>query len=105
MRKPSRYLSLFVLLLMSYYYIVPLASQNDSALVVDVGMIIDAEHIVGKMSQMCMSMSLEDFYATHTNHTTRIVLHTRDSKSDVVEAASAGTLCLSIIFQNSLDDC
>ncbi|PSS07257.1 Glutamate receptor 2.8 like [Actinidia chinensis var. chinensis] len=88
MLKPSRYLALVVVLLMSYY-IVPLAGQNDSALVVDVGVIVDADSISGKISQTCMMMALEDFYAAHTNHTTRIVLHNRDSKSDVVEAASA----------------
>ncbi|XP_057504685.1 glutamate receptor 2.9-like [Actinidia eriantha] len=88
MKKPSRYLSLLVLFLMSYYN-VPVAGQNGSALVVDVGVILDAEPIVGKISGTCMSMALEDFYATHTSHTRRIVFHTRDSKSDVVEAASA----------------
>ncbi|PSS07255.1 Glutamate receptor 2.8 like [Actinidia chinensis var. chinensis] len=83
----KRYLSLLVLLLISNYS-VPADGQNDSALVVDVGVILDAD-IVGKMSQTCMFMALEDFYPTHKSHTTRIVLHTRDSKSDVVEAASA----------------
>ncbi|KAL7162846.1 hypothetical protein ACSBR2_043176 [Camellia fascicularis] len=66
-----------------------MASQNDSAIKVDVGLILDTETTVGKMSQTCMSMALEDFYETH-NYTTRIVLHTRNSKGDVVEAASAG---------------
>ncbi|XP_057503942.1 glutamate receptor 2.9-like [Actinidia eriantha] len=88
MLKPSRYLDLLVLLLMSYYN-VPLASQNDRALVVDVGVIVDADGIGGNIIQTCMMMALEDFYAAHTSHTTRIVLHTRDAKSDVVEAASA----------------
>ncbi|GFZ04379.1 glutamate receptor 2.8 [Actinidia rufa] len=77
MLKPSRYLALVVVLLMSYY-IVALAGQNDSALVVDVGVIVDADSISGKISQTCMMMALEDFYAAHTNHTTRIVLHNRE---------------------------
>ena len=97
MLKPSRYLALVVVLLMSYY-IVPLAGQNDSALVVDVGVIVDADSISGKISQTCMMMALEDFYAAHTNHTTRIVLHNRDSKSDVVEAASAGIFIHSLLL-------
>ncbi|XP_059640870.1 glutamate receptor 2.7-like isoform X2 [Cornus florida] len=40
------------------------------------------------MSQTCMFMALDDFYANH-NYNTRIVLHKRDSKNDIVEAASA----------------
>nr|GLL23299.1 glutamate receptor 2.1-like isoform X3 [Ipomoea trifida] len=40
------------------------------------------------MKNVCMSLSLSDFYANR-NHTTQIVPHFRDSKSDDVEAASA----------------
>ncbi|CAL5361045.1 unnamed protein product [Camellia sinensis] len=90
MQNPSRcsLLVLVVGLLLMSFFIVPMASQNDSAIKVDVGLILDTETTVGKMSQTCMSMALEDFYVTH-NYTTRIVLQTRYSKGDVVEAASA----------------
>ena len=76
----------------------PLASQNDRALVVDVGVIVDADSIGGNIIQTCMMMALEDFYAAHMSHTTRIVLHTRDAKSDVVEAASAGSFIHSLLL-------
>ncbi|XP_052182295.1 glutamate receptor 2.7-like isoform X1 [Diospyros lotus] len=56
---------------------------------VDVGLILDKDTIVGKMTKTCMDMALEDFYATNHNFTTRLVLHPRDSKTDVVEAAYA----------------
>ncbi|GMQ07870.1 hypothetical protein CsSME_00051874 [Camellia sinensis var. sinensis] len=90
MQNPSRcsLLVLVVGLLLMSFFIVPMTSQNDSAIKVDVGLILDTETSVGKMSQTCMSMALEDFYDTH-NYTTRIVLQTRYSKGDVVEAASA----------------
>ncbi|KAA8540182.1 hypothetical protein F0562_024255 [Nyssa sinensis] len=67
--------------------IAPVDGQN-TRVMVDVGLIVDLDTTVGKMSQICMSMALTDFYAANHNYTTRIVLHTRDSKSDVVEAAS-----------------
>ncbi|XP_068652645.1 glutamate receptor 2.8-like [Aristolochia californica] len=40
------------------------------------------------MSETCISMALSDFYTTH-NYTTKLVLHTRDSKKDIVGATSA----------------
>ncbi|CAH2050597.1 unnamed protein product [Thlaspi arvense] len=55
---------------------------------VDVGLILDLGSLVGKTSLTCMSMALEDFYSSH-NRTTRIRLHVRDSKDDVVQAASS----------------
>ncbi|XP_058226988.1 glutamate receptor 2.7-like isoform X2 [Rhododendron vialii] len=94
MEEHRRYCSqLFVLLVLFIIslYVVPMSGKNDSGLIeVDVGVILDADHMVGKVSQTCISMALEDFYALNQNHsTTRIVLHKRDSKGDVVEAASA----------------
>ncbi|XP_058226993.1 glutamate receptor 2.7-like [Rhododendron vialii] len=95
MQEHRRYCSqLFVLLVLFVIslYVVPISGKNGSGLIeVDVGVILDADdHMVGKVSQTCISMALEDFYALNQNHsTTRIVLHKRDSKGDVVEAASA----------------
>ncbi|KAG5538087.1 hypothetical protein RHGRI_025243 [Rhododendron griersonianum] len=94
MQEHQRYCSqLFVLLVLFIIslYVVPISGKNGSGLIeVDVGVILDADHMVGKVSQTCISMALEDFYALNQNHsTTRIVLHKRDSKGDVVEAASA----------------
>ncbi|KAE9454200.1 hypothetical protein C3L33_13880, partial [Rhododendron williamsianum] len=86
---------LLLLLVMSccYYNIVQLLGAQNARtglIEVDVGLILDLDNIVGKMSRTCIYMALDDFYALHDqNHTTRIVLHTIDSKSDVVEAASA----------------
>ncbi|XP_058226990.1 glutamate receptor 2.7-like isoform X2 [Rhododendron vialii] len=87
----SQLLVLLVLFIISLY-VVPIMGKNGNGLIeVDVGVILHADdHMVGKVSQTCISMALEDFYALNQNHsTTRIVLHKRDSKGDVVEAASA----------------
>ncbi|KAF9623794.1 hypothetical protein IFM89_005379 [Coptis chinensis] len=59
---------------------------------VDVGVILDLDTWVGKMSQSCISMALYDYYSTR-NYTRKLVLHTRNSNSDIVGAASAGLAC------------
>ncbi|KAK1292511.1 hypothetical protein QJS10_CPB17g00085 [Acorus calamus] len=55
----------------------------------DVGLILDSGRLVGKMSNTSISMALEDFYESHPDYTTQVVLHGRDSDMDVVGAASA----------------
>ncbi|KAF8400403.1 hypothetical protein HHK36_013701 [Tetracentron sinense] len=60
----------------------------ESNAMVDVGVVLDLSSKVGKMAEMCVSMAWSDFYAAHANYKTRLVLHKRDSKGDVVGAAS-----------------
>ncbi|KAJ8634714.1 hypothetical protein MRB53_008981 [Persea americana] len=55
--------------------------------IVDVGVVLDLDTWVGKMSQSCMSMALSDFYAAG-NHSTKLILHPRDSRKDIVGAAA-----------------
>ncbi|XP_052181358.1 glutamate receptor 2.9-like [Diospyros lotus] len=95
----SSQLLLLLFLIISFQYIVPLlggggGGRNGSAsaaaaVEVDVGLILDADTIFGKIANTCISMGLEDFYASHPNYSTRLLLHHRDSKGDVVQAASA----------------
>ncbi|KAI3455712.1 hypothetical protein Pfo_012375 [Paulownia fortunei] len=82
-----KFFCLSLLLFMSFC-IAPLSGKNASAAKADVGIILDFDTTVGKISRTCMSMALEDFYAKR-NHSTKIVPHFRDSNSDVVGAASA----------------
>ncbi|XP_031483731.1 glutamate receptor 2.7-like [Nymphaea colorata] len=64
-------------------------AANKSAVPVNVGLILDFESQVGKISHTCIALALEDFYATD-NHKKRLVLHARDCKrDDSVQAASA----------------
>ena len=74
--------------------------------IVDVGVDLDLDTWVGKMSQSCMSMALSDFYAAG-NHSTKLILHPRDSKKDIVGAAARGTLSLllNIIFLDNTRTC
>ncbi|XP_038711272.1 glutamate receptor 2.8-like isoform X2 [Tripterygium wilfordii] len=44
----------------------------------------------GMMSLSCINMALSEFYSSHGNYKTRLVLTSRDSNRDVVAAASAG---------------
>ncbi|KAF8400397.1 hypothetical protein HHK36_013695 [Tetracentron sinense] len=64
----------------------------ESKVMVPVGVVIDLNSTVGKIANISISMALSDFYAAHAHYKTRMVLYTRDSKKDVVGAASTGAL-------------
>ncbi|XVF48222.1 hypothetical protein PTKIN_Ptkin03bG0172600 [Pterospermum kingtungense] len=56
---------------------------------VNVGVVLDLESLVGKIGLSCINMALSDFYAIYPHYKTRVVLNTKDSKEDVVQAAAA----------------
>ncbi|RWR75367.1 Ionotropic glutamate receptor [Cinnamomum micranthum f. kanehirae] len=88
----SSFLLLFSLNLIGRY---PTDAQNNrlnARTPFDVGVVLDMESPLGKMSNICISMALEDFYTTHNNYTTELILHWRDSKQDIVDAASMGNI-------------
>ena len=60
---------------------------------VNVGVVLDLDSdLDGRIALSCIEMALSDFYATHGDYKTRLVLNTRDSMEDVVGAAAAGPL-------------
>ncbi|KAI3951240.1 hypothetical protein MKW92_007099 [Papaver armeniacum] len=61
-----------------------------------VGVVIDANTSLAKVWLTCMDMALSDFYASHKNYKTRLVLHVMDSKNDVLDASSAGMVSLTL---------
>ncbi|KAL5697904.1 hypothetical protein ACHQM5_029006 [Ranunculus cassubicifolius] len=65
------------------------AQESVDVAPIDVGVILDMDSWVGKVSNSCMEMAISDFYATYPDYKTRLVLHTRNSKSDVIGAAFA----------------
>uniref|UniRef100_A0A0E0HM05 Ionotropic glutamate receptor C-terminal domain-containing protein n=1 Tax=Oryza nivara TaxID=4536 RepID=A0A0E0HM05_ORYNI len=72
--------------------IVAAAAGNTTAaarVAVDVGVILDLATALGKKSMLSMEMALEDVYAAHPEFATRVALRARDSRGDVVAAASA----------------
>ncbi|OVA19061.1 Ionotropic glutamate receptor [Macleaya cordata] len=70
--------------------------QNGSSAVDEfkVGVVLDMDSLVAKMGLTSMSMALSDFYSSTNNsfHKRSLVLHTRDSNGDIVDAASEGSL-------------
>lgn len=57
---------------------------------VHVGVILHMESREGKIIHSCITTALSDFYQMHNNYTTRVILHTRDSKAKPLYALSAG---------------
>jgi len=62
-----------------------------------VGLLLDLDTLVGKMGRTSISMAIDDFYNLNRNYTTRVVLHTRNTNNDVVQAAAAGIYNLSSV--------
>ncbi|CAL5361046.1 unnamed protein product [Camellia sinensis] len=65
------------------------SSSNNGTVVFQVGVVLDLDSVVGRMGLSCLEMALSDFYLVHSNYKTRMVLHVRDSKGQVIDAASA----------------
>ncbi|KAL6129243.1 hypothetical protein ACLB2K_072596 [Fragaria x ananassa] len=60
-----------------------------TAKVVPVGLILDMQSREGKIVHSCISTALLDFYHLHSNYSTRVVLHSRDSSGKHLHALSA----------------
>lgn len=56
---------------------------------VHVGVILHMESREGKIVHSCITTALSDFYQMHNNYTTRVILHTRNSKAKPLHALSA----------------
>ncbi|XP_039118465.1 glutamate receptor 2.2-like, partial [Dioscorea cayenensis subsp. rotundata] len=70
---------------------VPLPSLGmaQNTTIVHVGLVLDLESLAGKRSHASISMALDDFYASHPSYKTRLLIHSRDSKQNIIHAASA----------------
>ncbi|KAF8021689.1 hypothetical protein BT93_G1977 [Corymbia citriodora subsp. variegata] len=86
---PRSLFSIYLLYILIGLLMTPSTCQNLTATTIDVGVILDMNTYVGKMSKTCLEMAVGDFYSAHNDYTTRLVLHMRDAKSDAVVATSA----------------
>ena len=98
--KPMYVFIFFNWLLLSFF--MGMARENATILPVKVGIILDLYGITGKMGLSCIKMSLSDFYESHSDYKTRIVLNIRNSHRDVVTAAAQGSLSISLIVYINL---
>ena len=64
---------------------------------IKIGIVLDLQTPFSKICLTSINMSLSDFYENHSNYTTRIAIHVRDSLEDAVQASAAGLVlfCLS----------
>ncbi|XP_021824206.1 glutamate receptor 2.8-like isoform X1 [Prunus avium] len=77
-----------VFLLFLFFRIFLVMALN-TTIPINVGVVLDLDTRFGIIRLSCINMALSDFYASHSNYNTRLVLHTRDSARDVVVAADA----------------
>ncbi|KAI3711928.1 hypothetical protein L1987_70477 [Smallanthus sonchifolius] len=81
----NRHHTLISVMMMSMLCIMNSKTTTD----VPIGVILDMESSIGKMTYTCISMAINDFYHKHNHSTTVIRPHFRDSKQDNIQAASA----------------
>ncbi|KAL6215855.1 hypothetical protein ACLB2K_015282 [Fragaria x ananassa] len=90
MIKNIHFISLCYFLCVFSSTFVAVAAQNNNPVNVGVGVVLDSSSGFGKMGLSCINMSLTDFYASHPNYTTRLLLHQKNSSpADVVLTAAA----------------
>ncbi|CAL5443646.1 unnamed protein product [Camellia sinensis] len=80
------------LVLISFYTFFGTSQSNvfgNGSVVFQVGVVLDLDSKVGRMGLSHLNMALKDFYSVHENHKTKLVLHVRDSKEQVIDAAAA----------------
>lgn len=90
-------------LLISLFFSLSNAQRNTTF---QVGVVLDVDSLVGRIGMTSLSLALSDFYSSNPNYTTRLVLHTRDSRGLVTDAAASGIssfpfatflLCLNVV--------
>ncbi|GLT47956.1 hypothetical protein SLA2020_216080 [Shorea laevis] len=64
-------------------------ARNNAAVKIPIGVVLDLDSRIGKEVLSCINMALSDFYSNRGHYRTKLVLHTRDSKNDVIGAAAA----------------
>ncbi|KAM7477593.1 hypothetical protein LguiA_025806 [Lonicera macranthoides] len=67
------------------------SNSTSGKILVRVGVVLDTDTGIGKMSLRCIKMALSDFYASHPHYKTRLLLHVRNSNATVVGAAAAAS--------------
>ncbi|XP_019193178.1 PREDICTED: glutamate receptor 2.7-like [Ipomoea nil] len=67
------------------------AQENfgNSSVTFQVGVVLDLDTDLGRRGMACLYMALSDFYSVHSKYKTRLDLHVRDSKENVIDAAAA----------------
>ncbi|KAJ6956971.1 hypothetical protein NC653_039019 [Populus alba x Populus x berolinensis] len=78
-------------------------AQDTTSIPVNVGVVLDLDDVLyGNIGLSCINMALSDFYASHSDYKTRLVLTTIDSKRDVVGAAAAVMDIVYLLYLNEV---
>ncbi|CAL9233880.1 unnamed protein product [Arabidopsis halleri] len=81
---------LFFCFLLFFFFCLEISrGQNNGKTQVNVGVVTDVGTSHSEIAMRCINMSLADFYSSHPQFQTRLVVNVGDSKNDVVGAATA----------------
>lgn len=73
-------LLLYILDINNIYAHVENTNSNQMQIPVPIGVVVDMNSSFGAMVELCIDMAISDFYASHTNHKTRLQLIKKDAK-------------------------
>lgn len=74
------------------------ASSGNNSLTFQVGVVLDLDTDLARRGMTCLNMALSKFYSVHSKYKTRLDLHVRDSKQNVIDAAAASMLCCLLLL-------
>jgi len=86
----------FVLFVCGFVLMEGCLGQNQTT-EIKVGVVLDLHTSFSKLCLTSINISLSDFYKYHSDYTTRLAIHIRDSMEDVVQASSAGSFLLCLL--------
>ncbi|KAK4485688.1 hypothetical protein RD792_008332 [Penstemon davidsonii] len=66
-----------------------LQNNSSSTTLVNVGVILDLDSLVGRIGMTSLSLALSDYYSIDRNFSAKIVLHVRDSNGQIIDAAAS----------------
>ncbi|KAJ8553183.1 hypothetical protein K7X08_023861 [Anisodus acutangulus] len=69
-----------------------LSGGNGPVISFQVGVVLELDTELGHRALHCLRIAHSNFYSRHANYTTRLVLHVRDSKGNVIDAAASTLL-------------
>lgn len=72
---------------------------------IKIGIVLDLQTPFSQICLTSINMSLSDFYENHSNYTTRLAIHIRDSLEDAVQASAAGLVLFSVSLVLPLRRC
>ncbi|KAK4492409.1 hypothetical protein RD792_003214 [Penstemon davidsonii] len=92
--------SLYVSLICAFFCLCSNAQtevQHNGSTLFNVGVVLDLDSLVGRIGMTSLTLALSDYYSVDRNYSAKLVLHVRDSKGQIIDAAASALSLLNDI--------